>query len=133
MRGIEGELCTNNKELRKAASKRIKLYREKSVPQDQLTNHMEKGWEEKKGPRLKTRIKIRKEKTEAELFEDRVWMIFYKLGFPCMNKESKRFKLGFNTYSKQIDVFAREGDNIFIIDCQSSKLDGPINDKNKLE
>jgi len=123
MSGIEGELCTTDKELRRVASTRRKPYREKSVAHDQLAGHLEKGWEKVKDRDLKKRVKITKKKTEDELFEDRVWKIFYKLGFSHMNKE-RDCKLKFKTFSKQIDVLAKDDEHVFVIDCQSSKSDG---------
>ena len=42
--------------------------------------------------------------------------MFYKLGFTSMNRD-RNFKLLFDVYSKQIDIFAVDENNIFIVEC----------------
>lgn len=130
MSGILGTLCHNNKDLRQAAYKRRLKYIEKSVKHTEVKMYEMQGWKVVRKNINTTRI--RKSKLPDVLFEDQVWMIFYNLGFWDMNK-SRKCKLKFNSYTKQIDVLARDDDNIFIIDCMSSQEEGIINAKNKLE
>ena len=118
MAGITGTLCSNETDLKRAASERRKKYREVSVRHDQAASYKEDGWEIVRENRATTRM--RKIKDSDVLFEDRVWMLFYNLSFSCMNKD-RNCKLEFNSFRKQIDVLARDEDNIFIVECKSSR------------
>lgn len=130
MSGILGTLCHNKKDLKRSAYKRRSEYIEKSVKHAEVKMYEMQGWKVVRENINTTRI--RQSKPPDVLFEDRVWMIFYNLGFWDMN-ESRKCKLKFNSYTKQIDVLARDNDNIFIVDCMSSQEEGIINAKNKLE
>jgi len=110
MRDIIGELCANKEELKRTASKRKKSYEEKTVEHTEVESYKEDGWEVLRTGKSKTRIK--KPKPTDILFEDRVWMIFYNLGFRDMNKDRK-CKLEYGPYTKQIDVLARDDEMDF--------------------
>jgi len=130
MTGIIGDICEDEKTLKTAASKRRKRYVEESVDHAQVSSYEAGGWEVVR--RSKTKTRMRKWKSPDVLFEDRVWMIFYNLRFGYMNKDRK-CKLKFNGYTKQIDVLARDDDNIFVVECRSSETEEPINARSKLE
>jgi DNA sulfur modification protein DndB len=130
MSGIIGDLCSNEKDLKRAASKRRKDYFEESVPHDQVETYERDGWRAIRKNKKKT--KMRKSKSPDVSFEDQVWMVFYNLGFSYMNKERK-CKFKFNSYTKQIDVLARDEGNIFVVECKSSESGGVINAKGVLE
>ncbi|MBU4190174.1 MAG: DGQHR domain-containing protein [Candidatus Thermoplasmatota archaeon] len=71
---------------------------------------------------LKNVWKIRKEKDAFTLFEDEIWLLFKKMGFEELN-ESYNFKInvtpyGSGTKTKQIDVFAKDKDDVFVIECK---------------
>ena len=87
MSGISGTLCITDEELRKAASKRRKPFLSQSVKNNQVDELKLKGWEIIRAG--KTKVKMRKTKAPCDLFEDRVWMNFYNLGFTHMNKDRK--------------------------------------------
>jgi len=130
MAGILGTFCTSEKDLKKATSERRKRYRELSVLNDQIERFEQDGWETTR--RGKTTTRVRKLKDPDVLFEDRVWMIFYGLGFARMNKD-QNCKLQFNTLTKQIDVLTIEEDNIFIVECKSSQAEAPVPARDALE
>jgi len=130
MSGILGTLCHNKKDLKRSAYKRRSKYIKKSVKHTEVKMYEMQGWKVVR-ENINT-ARIRKSKPPDVLFEDQVWMIFYNLGFWDMNK-SRKCKLKFNSYTKQIDVLARDHDNIFIVDCMSSQEEGIINAKDKLE
>lgn len=130
MSGILGTLYQNKKDLKRASYKRRLKYITKSVKHAEVKMYEMQGWKVVRKNINTTRI--RQSKPPDVLFEDRVWMIFYNLGFWNMN-ESRKCKLKFNSYTKQIDVLARDNDNIFIVDCLSSQKEGVINAKSKLE
>lgn len=120
MSGIIGKLCSNEKELERVASKRSKEYIEESVPHEEVEAREKSSWQVVRKSKTKTRIK--KSKVPNILFEDRVWMLFYKLRFSWMNKD-RNCRLESDGYKKQIDVLARDEDNVFVVECKSSEDD----------
>lgn len=130
MSGILGDLCSGEKDLKRTAFKRRKVYNEESVHHAQVETYKRNGWTVVRENKTKTRM--RKANPPDVLFEDRVWMIFYNLGFSYMNKGPK-CKLQFDPYSKLVDVLARDDENIFVVECKSSESEGPYNAKDILE
>lgn len=129
MAGIIGDLCEDKKSLERVASERKKRCFEKSVEPGLTADYEADGWEVVR--RGKTRTRVRKAKQTDILFEDRVWLIFYNLGFFHMNRDRK-CRLDFDGYSKQIDVLARDENNIFVVECKSSESNTPINARGAL-
>jgi len=127
---IIGKILIDDKELKRSAYKRKKDCIEESVKHSLVGNYKKLGWEVVR--ESKTRTRINKPKSPDVLFEDRVWMIFYNLGFYSMNKD-RNLKLKLKGYTKQIDVIARDDNNVFIIECKSTKSDEPVNARNALE
>ena len=130
MAGIIGVLCSNERDLKRAASKRKKEYIEESIQHEQVEIYKGKGWEVV--GKNKTKTRMRKKKPRDELFEDRLWMIFYNLGFFHMNRD-RDVKLQVEPYPKKIDVLAKDEDNIFVVEGNSSTSEGPLNARSALE
>ncbi len=74
---------------------------------------------------------MRKKKPDDVLFEDRTWLLLKRLGFSEMNIDRNCNLVFKNGYTKQIDVLARDEENIFIIDCQTGTKN-PLNARAKL-
>lgn len=129
MSDILGTIC-DEKNLKSIASKKRKSNIEKSVDYNQVETYEKNGWEIVR--KSKTKVRMSMPKPSDVLFEDRIWMIFYNLGFSYMNKDRK-CKFKFHRYTKQIDVFARDDDNIFIVECKSSESENIINARAVLE
>ena len=102
---ILGTICTEIQELRRVASIKRKTYQEISVPNEQVPAYLYQDWTVVRQSVTRTRLK--KPKANAVLFEDRIWMIFYQLGFQCMNTD-RNCKLKFNGLTKQVDVLAKD-------------------------
>jgi len=130
MAGILGVLCTSERDLKRAASERRKKYREQSVPNDEIRKYEQDGWETAR--RGRTTSRLRRPKRSDMLFEDRVWMVFYGLGFPRMNKD-RNCRLQFDGLTKQIDVLAIDEDSIFIVECRSSETEARVPAREALE
>jgi DGQHR domain-containing protein len=130
MGDIPANLVCTGKELRKAASKRKLEYFVESVRHEDIEKYIEKGWEVDR--ERKTRTRLRKPKPPDVRFEDFVWLAFYDLGFPYMNRDRK-CKLKFDVYEKQIDVLAKDEHNIFVVECKSSESVQVINARSVLE
>lgn len=129
MSKIIGDLCINEEDLKRTASKKVKNYIQESVKHAQVEEKLRDGWEVER--KFKTRTRMRKLKTSDELFEDRLWVIFYNLKFSPMNKD-RNCRLEFDGYTKQIDVLARDEENVFVIECKSSINENPVNARDAL-
>jgi len=107
--------------LKVAATERTKKCESFVASPDLVEDRLNKGWSV--NTKLKTGTKMIKEKSLGTLFENQVWMIFYKMGFQEMNEKSPgfiipRFDSGIN---KQIDVFARNENTICLIECKATE------------
>ncbi len=78
----------------------------------------QEGWEFIPS-KLRKSIRMRKPKTHAEAFEDRVWALLAKLRFGYMNKNN-RFELEYIPgVTKRIDVMAADDEAVVIVECKS--------------
>jgi len=112
---VEGE------ELEKTAKLRQKKYHEVTIPESNKNSYLSKGWKLKK--KYKRSVKLFKEKGIDEKLEDEIWMLFKNMGFTEMNKD-RNFKINAGPIEKQIDVFAKDGKNIFVIECKAQSEKG---------
>ncbi len=117
-----GELVVGE-ELEKTAKQRQKKYHEVTTPESNKDSYLSKGWKLKK--KYKRSVKLFKEKGIDELLEDEVWLLFKNMGFTEMNKD-RNFKIQAGpVQKKQIDVFAKDGNNVFVIECKAQSEKGP--------
>lgn len=112
---VEGE------ELEKTAKLRQKKYHEVTTPEGKKNSYLSEGWKLKK--KYKRSVKLFKEKGIDVLVEDEVWLLFKNMGFAEMNKD-RNFKIQAGPIEKQIDVFAKDGNNIFVIECKAKPEKG---------
>lgn len=64
--------------------------------------------------------KLEKPKPYYDVFENEVWMVFYKMGFPIMNGDHDiKIEFGFN--SKKIDVMAMDDETCIFVECKSTQ------------
>ncbi len=116
-----------NEELNKTARQRKRKYHELTVSQTERDSYLQQGWELKpKQPKNKARLS--KEKQPDELLEDEVWLLFYNMGFTEMNKD-RNFKIQTGPIEKQIDVFAKDGNGAFVVECKGSTQGAQISRK----
>lgn len=84
----------------------------------------EEKWEIIKENKLTWRIG--KRKAPQDLFEDRVWCLFAKMGYLCLNKE-RSWSLPFGKEkgeAKQIDVLAANDETIVFVECKHTEEKG---------
>jgi DNA sulfur modification protein DndB len=129
MPSLEGKLLEDGKALKRAASKRKKNYLERSVKPSEVEEYVKKGWSVQRIGKYKTKLRL--PKPQDIQFEDRVWMVFYNLGFESLNYDRK-FKVLLEPYNKQIDIFAKDKNNVFLVECKSTKSEQPINVRDAL-
>lgn len=94
----------------------------RSVDFSLVDNLKKEGWEEF-GSNLKTKARLRKQKSHSKKFEDDLWCQFYELGYRHLNYD-ENFYLPFSKQDidrKQIDVVAINDETVFLIECRSSE------------
>lgn len=81
-------------------------------------------------------IGVRKEKTFDEQFEDKVWLLFAKMGFTDMNSD-RNFQMSYDyqnpNFTQQVDVFAADEESIIIVECKSSEKPREVQFKKQIE
>ncbi|MDE6855239.1 MAG: DGQHR domain-containing protein [Muribaculaceae bacterium] len=95
-------------------------YDEISIEYNELDGYLNDGWEEIN--RLKKKIKLQRRKDIGRMFEDKMWCMFYDLGFTTLNTDEKlTIKWGNNTGDhQQIDILAVGDDAIFVVECKAT-------------
>ena len=81
------------------------------------------GWSIKK--KSKRSVRMTKPKPPDRQLEDDVWCILYKMGFNELN-EARRcmIQLGEQSPPRQIDVFAKDDETVFIVECTHAAEEG---------
>lgn len=126
---FEGDLVQNEM-LEKIARQRRKKYEEMSVSLPDVVDHaksfINQGW--KVQTMYKRTARVRREKQADELLEDEAWLLFKNMGFTEMNKD-RNLKIQAGPVKKQIDVFARDGNLVFVVECKASTAGAAISAK----
>ena len=109
--------------LKREAAKRRKPNKEISVAKSSTGDYLRDGWTIER--ELKTKNRIRKPWTHDERLENRVWHLFYLLGYPEISG-GRNFQItikrrGADTYTKQIDVLAKDEETVVVAECKSSE------------
>ena len=116
-----------------AAKERSKTYLTKQVSSEIAAHEIDNGWTEVKRNKSGKIVTLKKEKKSSDIFENKIWMIFYKMGFTQMNLDND-FVLDLNGNTKQVDVLAMDDETCVLIECKSSKiLDKTTTFKQELE
>jgi len=108
--------------LKREAIKRRKAFQEISVVKGAVAEHVESGWEIDKELKIKT--KLRKPFGHDEKLENKVWHLFYLLGYPEISA-GRNFKIkierkGADPLLKGIDVLAKDDETVIVTECISS-------------
>ncbi len=118
------ENVVSDRELVSAKNKRKNMYIEDKQRKVALQEIEEEGWEYVKDYADSKFVKVRKEKPYDEQFEDKVWLLFYQMGFRYLNKD-RNFKMAYDfqnpNFTQQIDVFAADDETILIVECKSAE------------
>jgi len=129
-RGIKGALCETPADLRRTARGRKNKHDRRRVPNNELDVYFRQNWRcERRGKHVTT---VERDKRPDECFEDEVWLLFHALGFQCLNQD-RNCKLQFGTYPRQVDVLAKDGDLVFIVECKSTEAPKARSAKDALE
>lgn len=81
------------------------------------------GWKILK--RNKRSVRMSKAKSADRQLEDDVWSLLYRMGFKELNID-RNFKVQVNENAppRQLDVFAKDNDTVFIVECTQAKEAG---------
>jgi DGQHR domain-containing protein len=83
------------------------------------------GWESHK--RLKSSLRVKKQKSKDKTLEDRLWCLLYSMGYDVLSGDN--FKIAYKRADgsigeKQVDVFAKDQDTAIVIECKARELLG---------
>lgn len=125
-----GDLVSGE-ELRAASTLRAKRFDEKTVSASsakalQMKREAEEhdGWELAK--ENKRSLRMQRAKPNDRQLEDDVWSLFYRMGFKEMNADRNFMVTGKDGSSRrQLDVFAKDDETVFIVECTHSRDGGP--------
>ncbi len=118
-------LLTDIIELASAHRVRRSAFESKSVHPSEVEQKVEKGWELQRAGKRRTRLK--RAKSHNVYLEDRLWCLFYNMGYRVLN--DKNFKITYthkdgSVGSKQVDVYAEDDETAIVIECKSRSTVG---------
>ena len=118
------ESIVSDEALKKARTLRSKTFIESKERRVALPELIEEGWEEYRSYKNNKFVGVRKNKRFDEIFEDRVWCLFAKLGFTHLNKD-RYFEMSYDyqnpNITQQIDVFAADDETVIIVECKAAE------------
>lgn len=120
---VKEHMCSDEKKLAALYRAKKKSYDECSVSFNEAEERKKQSWVEVVA--LKTKVRMQRPKPVGTAFEDRIWSMFYDLGFRNLNRdEHLELKWGDGDGDhKQIDVLAVGDEAIFVVECKAaSKL-----------
>lgn len=118
------ENIVSGKELVSAKNKHKNIYIEDKQRKIALQELQEEGWEYVKDYADSKFVKVRREKPYDEQFEDKIWLLFYQMGFTHLNID-RNFKITYDLqnpeFTQQIDVFAADDETVLIVECKAAE------------
>jgi DNA sulfur modification protein DndB len=82
----------------------------------------------------KRSVRLEKDKPVDRQLEDDVWSLLYGMGFKELNGDRQfAIQAGDKTVPRQLDVFAKDDETVFIVECTHSKEGGPKSLKTLLD
>jgi DNA sulfur modification protein DndB len=90
------------------------------------------GWKVQKYN--KTSIRLYKPKPADRQLEDDVWCLLYRMGFKELNANRQfAIQAGSGTEPRQLDVFAKDDETVFIVECTHAQEPGPKSIKSLID
>ena len=116
-------IITDRRKIQREAAKRRRNYEQVTISKSQIHDFEEDGWTTDKILKIKTRM--RKTRDCDELLENRVWYLFFLMGYPEMSS-GRQFKVrierkGAEAFDKQIDVLAKDDETVLVAECKASE------------
>jgi DNA sulfur modification protein DndB len=124
LKALRSKMATDET-LKSTAKERKKNFSKISVPKAKTQEFIDKGWVDLEKP-TKYRDRISLAKPADEVFENRIWMLFAKMGFKSLNID-RTFAIPYTVsgdLTQQIDVLAVDDDVAIVCECKASKKPG---------
>jgi DGQHR domain-containing protein len=97
-----------------------------------LTGEEADGWRVLR--RNKNSLRLAKNKPIDRQLEDDVWSLLYRMGFKELNGDRNfTIEVGQNTPKRQLDVFAKDDETVFVVECTHSRETGAKSVKGVLD
>lgn len=117
------EKILSSAEVPNAMRERKKTYIEKTAWRSALEDEEQEGWYFFKDTKDPKKVKMHKDKTSDEVFENRMWVLFASMGFYRLNSD-RHFEITYSekgdSHKKQIDVFAADDETVLVVECKCS-------------
>ena len=114
-------------EVPNAMRERKKNYFEKTTWRVALEQEGKEGWIFFKDTKNPDKVKVHKDKSVHEIFENRLWVLFASMGFNTLNRDQS-FTIEYSqkdeNHSKQIDVFAADDETVLVVECKCAETEG---------
>ncbi len=95
----------------------------KEALETKIQGEIQDGWSVAK--RHKQSARMAKSKPQDRQLEDDVWSLLYKLGFKEFNSDRNfTIQVGSSSPPRQIDIFAKDDETVFIVECTHSQESG---------
>ena len=128
----------SGQELRTASVLRAKTVDEKTVSaaspkalEMKVQAEIEDGWSVAK--RNKRSVRMERKKPADRQLEDDVWTLFYRMGFTEINVDRQFFITMKDGSKRQLDIFSKDHETIFIVECTHAQEAGPKSVKGILD
>ena len=116
-------------EVPNALRERKKTYLEKTTWRSALEDEQGDGWYFFKDTKDPKKVKVHKNKSVHDVFENRLWVLFASMGFYTLNRD-QHFTINYSQkgqqLDKQIDVFAADDETVLVVECKCAES---LNDK----
>lgn len=119
----------SGEDLRPVAAARAKKFDEKSVSASsqnsldlKLAAELADGWQLVK--RNKTSVRLQRAKPTDRQLEDDIWSLFFRMGFRALNADRSFYLTTKDGSRRQLDVFAKDDETVFIVECTHSRENG---------
>lgn len=122
---VEGE------ELKRARIERARTYETKKVLKAALQDYEVEGWEPISTYKDGKHVKVRRPKPIGEVFENKVWLMLYSMGFKKMNRDSQfviQYEKDEPDQTQQIDVLAVDDETALVVECKTAAKAGTPKD-----
>jgi DNA sulfur modification protein DndB len=123
MSNTNWEKVVSYKELKQIKRKRSKEFIVQKERRIALPELIEEGWVEYRKYKDDKFVGVKKDKKIDELFEDKIWIMLFNMGFKHMNSD-RNFHMSYDhtneNITQQIDVFAADDDSVLVIECKAS-------------
>ena len=115
------EKMVSGNDLANIRTQRGKAYVYDAVKPQLVDGYLQLGWEIDK--ELKTKVRIKQAKPADEAFEDRVWMLFARMGFHFLNRD-RHLEIPYEknnpNLTQQVDVLAIDDEVAIVVECKSA-------------